>query len=142
PGAIAGIKDSSGDWSNTKAMLDTFQPEGFDVFAGSESFLLQTLRGGGAGCITATGNVNPAAIAKLAATWQQDDADAQQDALNAVRQAFQAHPMIAAMKHAIAWQSGDDAWKTLRPPLEELSQAQAQKLEADLTALNFKIQNA
>ena len=43
------------------AMLEQFQPHGFDVFAGSETFLLATLRGGGAGCITATGNVNPGA---------------------------------------------------------------------------------
>src|SRR5262249_57613229 len=66
PGTIAGIKDSSGDWSNTHAMLERFQPRGFDVFAGSETFLLATLRGGGAGCITATGNVNPGTIASLA----------------------------------------------------------------------------
>src|SRR5947207_6950224 len=75
-GTVAGIKDSSGDWNNTKAMLDRFQPMGFDVFAGSESFLLATLRGGGAGCISATANVNPGPIARLAATWQQADADA------------------------------------------------------------------
>src|SRR5439155_11919801 len=59
PGTIAGIKDSSGDWNNTHAMLERFQPQGFDVFAGSETFLLATLRGGGAGCISATANVNP-----------------------------------------------------------------------------------
>ena len=32
PGTIAGIKDSSGDWNNTRAMLEQFQPRGFDVF--------------------------------------------------------------------------------------------------------------
>jgi 4-hydroxy-tetrahydrodipicolinate synthase len=35
PDAIAGVKDSSGDWTHTHAMLREFQPEGFDVFAGS-----------------------------------------------------------------------------------------------------------
>ena len=59
PGTIAGVKDSSGDWDNTRAMLERFQPQGFDVFAGSETFLLATLRGGGAGCISATANVYP-----------------------------------------------------------------------------------
>src|SRR5436309_2803726 len=34
PGIVAGVKDSSGDWSNTKAMLDNFAKSGFDVFAG------------------------------------------------------------------------------------------------------------
>ena len=65
PGIVAGIKDSSGDWNNTQAMLERFQPRGFDVFSGSETFLLATLRAGGAGCISATANVNPAAIAQL-----------------------------------------------------------------------------
>ena len=94
PTAISGMKDSSGDWNNTKAMLDQFQPQGFDVFAGSETFLLATLRAGGAGCISATANVNPGPIARLAKTWREADADAQQAALDAVRKVFQAAPMI------------------------------------------------
>ena len=65
PRAIAGVKDSSGDWNNTAAMLKNFQPHGFDVFAGTETILLKTMRGGGVGCITATGNVNPTAIMRL-----------------------------------------------------------------------------
>ena len=78
PKAIAGIKDSSGDWNNTSAMLKEFQPHGFDVFAGSENFLLANMRGGGAGCITATGNVNPGPIVQLYKTWQETSADEQQ----------------------------------------------------------------
>jgi len=65
PGTIAGVKDSSGEWSNTARMLEQFQPQGFDVFAGSETYLLQVMRGGGAGCISATANVNPGPIAAL-----------------------------------------------------------------------------
>src|SRR5919205_124398 len=113
PGTVAGIKDSSGDWSNTKAMLDRFQPHGFDVFAGSESFLLATLRGGGAGCISATANVNPGPIARLAATWQQPDADDQQAGLDAVRNVFQSYVMIPALKAAIAHYGDDPAWTTV-----------------------------
>jgi 4-hydroxy-tetrahydrodipicolinate synthase len=77
PGTIAGVKDSSGDFDNTRAMLERFQPRGFDVFSGSESFLLATLRAGGAGCISAIANVNPAPIARLVREWQASDADAQ-----------------------------------------------------------------
>src|SRR6266478_5382707 len=131
PNAIAGMKDSSGDWNNTKTFLDAFavrarhetssksqtpssksqgsskiqhpKDEGtfgarrggdihetssksqtpssksqgsskiqhpkdessFDVFVGSESFLLANMRNGGVGTISATANVNPAAIHKL-----------------------------------------------------------------------------
>jgi 4-hydroxy-tetrahydrodipicolinate synthase len=61
PSAIAGMKDSSGDWNNTKNFLDAFAGEHFDVFVGSETFLLANMRNGGAGTISATANVNPAA---------------------------------------------------------------------------------
>jgi 4-hydroxy-tetrahydrodipicolinate synthase len=139
PGTIAGIKDSSGDWNNTHAMLERFQPRGFDVFAGSETFLLATLRGGGAGCISATANVNPAAIAALAREWQKPEADARQTALDAVRAAFQKFPMIPALKAAIAHFSDDNAWISVRPPLMALTAEQRQQLVDALTALRFSM---
>jgi 4-hydroxy-tetrahydrodipicolinate synthase len=139
PGTIAGIKDSSGNWNNTRAMLEQFQPQGFDVFAGSETFLLATLRGGGAGCISATANVNPAAIAELAREWQKANADARQAALDAVRAGFQKFPMIPALKAAIAHFSGDNAWATVRPPLMALTALQRRQLVEALTALRFSM---
>src|SRR6201997_5738867 len=60
---VVGLKDSSGDWSNTAALLATFP--GFAVFPGSEVFLLDALRKGAPGCITASGNVNVPGIRKL-----------------------------------------------------------------------------
>jgi 4-hydroxy-tetrahydrodipicolinate synthase len=137
PGVIAGVKDSSGNWPNTQAMLEQFQPHGFDVFAGSESFLLATLRGGGAGCISATANVNPGPIAKLAATWQQADADAQQAGLDAVRNVFQSYVMIPALKAAIAHYGDDPAWVTVRPPLVELDPAERVALVERLDQVSF-----
>src|SRR5258708_22967018 len=76
PGTVGGVKDSSGDWNNTKAMLDAFAQSGFDVFAGSEVFLLDNMRSGGKGCITATGNINPGAINKVFKNWRGSSADA------------------------------------------------------------------
>jgi len=142
PGAIAGVKDSSGDWSNTQAMLREFQPAGFDVFAGSEAILLPTLRAGGAGCITATGNVNPGPIVELFKHWQDADADQRQQSLNATRAVFQKLPMIAAMKAAIAWQSDDSAWSVVRPPLVELDAGQCRQLQAGLRACAFAMPEA
>jgi len=137
PGIIAGAKDSSGDWSNTKAMLDEFQPAGFDVFPGSETFLLAALRGGGAGCISATANVNPGPIAALYKTWQQDDADTQQAGLDRTRGIFQTYVMIPALKAAIAHYGKDREWNRLRPPLVELTAGEQKKLVAALDASGF-----
>lgn len=137
PRIIAGVKDSSGDWGNTAAMLTQFSTEEFDVFAGSETLLLATMRGGGAGCISATANVNPAAIHRLYEQWRQDDADQQQESLNAVRAAFQKHSMIPALKRAIAHWGDDESWAVVRPPLVELDPRQSAMLVADLQALGF-----
>jgi 4-hydroxy-tetrahydrodipicolinate synthase len=137
PGTIAGEKDSSGDFDNTRAMLERFQPRGFDVFSGSESFLLATLRAGGAGCISAIANVNPAPIARLVREWQASDADAQQAALDRVRAVYQSLPMLPALKATIAQFSRDDAWTAVRPPLVALAPSQRTQLRDALHALGF-----
>ncbi len=137
PGIIAGMKDSSGDWNNTKTMLDNFAKDGFDVFAGAESFLLANMRNGGRGCISATANVNPAAIHNLYANWQSADAERLQEELNGVRGVFQKAPMIAAMKAAVAHYGNDPAWNTMRPPLVELNQAQQADILGELSAKGF-----
>ena len=144
PNAIAGMKDSSGDWNNTKTFLDAFARDGFDVFVGSESFLLANMRNGGVGTISATANVNPAAIHKLYTQWNTaDDADhpdQQQAKLNVVREVFSSRKfpsMIAALKQAIAIYANDPEWTRMRPPLVELTTEQAKLLTADLKAIGF-----
>jgi 4-hydroxy-tetrahydrodipicolinate synthase len=139
---IAGMKDSSGDWNHTKAMIEEFGPQGFDVFAGSETFLLADLRAGGPGCITATANVNPTKIVQLYKTWRNADADAQQRALDTTRAAFAQFPMIPAMKAAIAWKTGRKDWAVVRPPLVDLDTQQQQALQGALDAAGFTMPNA
>ena len=138
PNAIAGMKDSSGDWNNTRIFLDAFAQSGFDVFVGSESFLLANLRNGGAGTISATANVNPAAIHKLYAEWKNADADDKQAKLNVTRDAFgKKYPMISALKQGIAIYANDPAWAKVRPPLVELTAEQAKTLAAELKTISF-----
>jgi len=137
PTQIAGMKDSGGEWSNTKAFLDAFARSGFDVFAGSETFLLQNMRHGGAGCISATANVHPGPIARLFDSWRAADADAQQARLDVIRGVFQKFPMIPALKSAIAHHGGDAGWATVRPPLVALTAAQANALAAELEQQRF-----
>jgi 4-hydroxy-tetrahydrodipicolinate synthase len=153
PDAIAGMKDSSGDWNNTKTFLDAFAARSaapaptaraartFDVFVGSESVLLANIRNGGVGTISATANANPAAIHKLYKQWNTaDDADQQQSKLNVVRGVFSSRKfpsMIAALKQAIAIYADDPAWARVRPPLVELTPEQAKTLAGELKAISF-----
>ncbi len=138
PGTVAGVKDSSGNWDNTRAMLEAFATSGFEVFVGSESFLLANMRHGGAGCISATANVNPAAIHALYASWQDPAAEVQQAKLNVVREAFgKKYTMIAALKQAIAHYADDPTWATVRPPLLPLTAAQHTSFLQELQQLGF-----
>jgi 4-hydroxy-tetrahydrodipicolinate synthase len=140
PGTVVGIKDSSGDWNNTKTMLEEFKGEAFNIFPGSETFLLEGMRNGAAGCISATANVNPQAISHLAATWQQDDADAQQADLDRLRTIFQGYVMISAMKAAVAHFSGTPGWKRVRPPLVEFDDGQCEELMKALEKVGFSME--
>ena len=154
PNAIAGMKDSSGDWNNTKIFLDAFEESGrsgrtgFDVFVGSETFLLANMRNGGAGTISATANVNPAAIYELYAACigqskfenRESKLEQHQAQLNVVREVFSSRKfpsMIAALKQAIAIYANDPEWARLRPPLVELTTEHAKLLGAELKAIGF-----
>jgi 4-hydroxy-tetrahydrodipicolinate synthase len=166
PSAIAGMKDSSGDWNNTKIFLDAFAASCFDVFVGSESFLLANMRNGGAGTISATANVNSAAIdalyqsaksqapkTKPPGKFQESNIkndtrsgeatpgpEALQARLIVVRDVFasKAWPsMIAALKHAIAIYRNDPEWSRVRPPVVELTTEQGRLLAERLTAIHF-----
>jgi len=137
PGAVAGIKDSSGDWNNTKAVLGAYANSDFDVFAGSEVFLLDTMRAGGKGCITATGNVNPGPIHRVYENWQKPEADALQAGISATRAILQKYPMISALKAIVGHWGRDPDWATVRPPLVELTAGEQRSLVAELTAAGF-----
>lgn len=140
PGTLAGIKDSSGDWGHTARLLAEY-PE-LAIFPGSEAFLLDGLRHGGAGCITATGNVNPAGIRAVFTHWESDQADALQARAGAVRSAVQAHPMIPAVKAILAWIHGDTGWRTVRPPLQELDRTVDPELRSAVMAAGLELPTA
>ena len=139
PKTVVGMKDSSGDWAYTESVIKLLAPSGFRVYAGSEVFLMRALRAGGVGCISATANVNPKAIAELAAHWRESDADQRQAALDQVRSVFAQYQMIAGMKTAVAHFSKDAEWLRVRPPLMQLSADQQAKLLGELEQINFSM---
>ena len=135
PTVVVGLKDSGGDWSYTAEILRNF-PE-LAVFPGSESFLLEGLRHGGAGCITASGNVNPAGIRTVFERWQEADADALQSNITHVRKIIQSRPMIPALKAVLADFYQQAQWLEVRPPLSKLDARERGHLMRDLDSAGF-----
>jgi 4-hydroxy-tetrahydrodipicolinate synthase len=137
PNTVVGLKDSSGDWNNTVALLERFP--GFAVFPGSEVFLLDGLRKGAVGCITASGNVNVPGIRKVYENWQTPQADQLQAEITTVRKTIQAYPMVPALKRIVAQFHNDPDWAAVRPPMVPLSEAQSKALLGDLAKIGFTL---
>lgn len=140
PNVIVGVKDSSGNWDNTQSILER-QWDDFRVFAGSEHFLLQTMRAGGAGCISATANINPNAIYNLYKEWKSDRADNLQEQLNQVRTVLESYPMIPALKSVISYYSNHPDWTIVRPPFISLEKETQKELIQKLKSLGFAMLN-
>lgn len=139
PTVIAGLKDSSGDWSNTADLIERF-PE-MCIFPGSERYLLDGLRHGGAGCITATANVNPSGARGVWDAWAggSDDLEARNARMIQVRTAIEAYAPIPAQKFLIARHRNDPAWRRVRPPLVELGDSDGATLVDSLSKLDFAL---
>jgi 4-hydroxy-tetrahydrodipicolinate synthase len=130
PDTVVGLKDSSGDWSNTAAILAEY-PQ-LEIFPGSEVFLLDGLKHGAAGCISATCNVSATAIREVYDKWQTPDAEKLQAGITAIRKAIQAYPMVPALKALIAHYRRDSDWAQVRPPFMPLPTPDAMKMVGTL----------
>ena len=134
---IVGIKDSSGDWSNTEQLL---QIGDLVVYPGSELSLLDALRSGAAGCISATANINATSIAAVITHWlmgMHDRAAELHKPVVALRQTIQGVAPIPAQKAIIAHVRGEPRWSNLRPPLEPIADGVLTQLLDNLRAMEW-----
>ena len=137
PKQIAGMKDSSDDWTHTKSMIDAFAKDGFDVFSGNEKPLIDNIKSGGAGCISATANINPGKIAETYRKYATPEGEKLQAWINEVRGVMQGYVMIPALKYCIAHYGVDAAWTPVRPPLVETDEKAGKDMIAKLDKLGF-----
>jgi 4-hydroxy-tetrahydrodipicolinate synthase len=129
PGIVVGTKDSSGDRERILTLCREL-PD-FSVLAGTETLLLETLRSGGEGCISATVNVTSRLARRVYdahSADKADEAEALQDRLTQLRASIEAYPVIPALKRLMAHLTGDEQWRNIRPPLSSLEERQAKDL--------------
>lgn len=134
PETVVAYKDSAGNWDNTAAVIAAAPKVA--VFPSSEAQLTKGLASGGAGCISATVNLNAAAIRALydgaIAGRDVTEADA---AVKTFRKAVQDAGLIPSMKALLAVRSGDKRWLNLRAPHENTTEAAGEALLATLGSL-------
>lgn len=114
PGVIVGIKDSSGDFEGMKAICEALP--GFQLFAGTEKYLLDAMRVGATGCISATFNASIKQGVEVYTNWQNAAADELQAKLSETRSKFEVISFISGLKYLYSVWTGDKAWLNMRPP--------------------------
>ncbi|PRY25186.1 4-hydroxy-tetrahydrodipicolinate synthase [Aliiruegeria haliotis] len=138
---IAGLKDSSGDFEQSRAIVDATGgvAEGFDVYPSSEAMLWDGLSIGTAGIISGSTNAFAARVQTALHAPEGATRDRAMDSVKAARTTATKYPMVAAMKQIEAWRSGDDSWTRQAPPLVPLSDAQCAALKADLEGIGAPV---
>ena len=138
PEIVVGLKDSSGDWAHTKALIAALP--GFRIYAGSEVHLRATIESGGAGCISGTANVNAPLLRQIADCLEPEATQILQQRATALRKTIEAFPLIAAAKAILAHFQKEPAWQRLRAPLLPLPEADAARLVTALEReFNFSL---
>ena len=140
PDVVVGIKDSSGDWDNTNALLSI---DGLITYPGAELPVIEAVRLGAPGCISATANLNGCRIAEVIDLCHQgkwDEAEAKHQDVRGIRMLFQDYAPIPAQKALLARALGEPRWNNLRPPLMAMAEEKVIALEDALKAkFDFKV---
>jgi len=130
---IAGIKDSSGNWENMALLCR--EVDDFTVFAGTETYLLDILRAGGQGCISASANVTSAICRQV--FDDPDHGDETQARLSAIRRVLEARPPVPALKALTGARTGNSVWDNVLPPFSRLPAGDLATLSAELDEQGF-----
>jgi 4-hydroxy-tetrahydrodipicolinate synthase len=130
---IAGVQNGGGEWAVSAALIPEF-PD-LAIYSGTERLLLDTLKAGGQGVISATINLTAPLAAAVAQDWHAPTAEALQRDLTGLRTVFDGFPTPQAPKEMLARQSGAAGWRNVLPPLMPLAVAEADSLARQLGAL-------
>ncbi len=133
PDVVVAYKDSSGDFNHLQAVLKA-APR-LSVFPGAETWLWEGMKAGGAGCISASCNINPVAVRRvydLIVGDQEGDLAASNEAMVEFRRTIEGYAPIPAMKGLLAMGRAEPRWGNVRPPLQAVNETETTVLRTRL----------
>ena len=136
----AGIKDSSGDWKNMLGVVQNF-PD-MMVYTGTETLLLDILREGGAGSITATANLIAPECQHVFQAWKNsrlEAANTAQKHLTALRIVFESYSFVSELKSLLATQTNSGEWDHMLPPFAQLPYEQVEEITEQIKVLGLDL---
>ncbi|MBX9909598.1 MAG: dihydrodipicolinate synthase family protein [Beijerinckiaceae bacterium] len=120
PGLIAGVKDSSGDYASTEALLKAHGE--LAILVGDERLLGRAVRAGAQGTICGVANLVPHLLRPIVYEGTDDPT------VNALVDEICSHPVLPAVKALVGHLHGDPGYRAMRPPLEALDETRARRL--------------
>ena len=130
PKNIVGMKDSTGN------LWDNFKAKNFSMFVGSEKKLLNGLKMGAAGCISATTNVTGLVAKKVFDDFHRSGDSSSDTKLKALRTVFDETGNLISALHSLK-SLEKEIYKNMLPPLEMLSEEKKKEMLKKLKDLNF-----
>ena len=131
PRNIVGCKDSSYN------LYENLKVKNFMIFPGDESKLLQGLKIGCSGCISAIANVTHELAREVFDSFEKKKDQTSNEKLILVRKAFDKHNLISALHSYMSLQK--PIYKNILPPLTLLSSEKRKILLQDLEILKFRL---
>lgn len=137
---IVGIKDSSGDLTQTAEYIRLLSHKGFQVLAGRDTLILATLVYGGTGAIAATANVIPKIVVEIYEAYKRGDLKSALEAqykLAPLRIAFDLGTFPVVIKEALRL-IGFDLGPAIRP-IKGIKPDKLEELKNILINMGFNI---
>jgi 4-hydroxy-tetrahydrodipicolinate synthase len=122
PGLVIGVKDSSGSYANTEALLKAHGE--LAILVGDERQLARAVRNGAQGTICGVSNLVPELVRPM--VYEGKDSPV----VNALVDEICSHPVLAAVKALTGHIHGDPGYGAMRAPLEALDEAARKRLFA------------
>lgn len=136
----AGIKDSSGEWKNMLGIVQNI-PD-FMVYTGTETLLLDILKKGGAGSITATANLIAPECQRVYQAWKinkQKVAEQAQMNLTDLRKSLENYPLVSELKSLFAAHTNAEEWENMLPPFAPILDKQVEELTEQIRGLGLDL---
>ena len=127
PGAIVGVKDSSGDRDGTMRLLDAHGD--LAILVGDERYLGAAVARGASGSIGGLANIEPERMIRVVAQGRDDPG------IKRLVDSIFSHPITPAVKALTAHVTGEPAFARARPPLPTLGDAATSELVDVLAAI-------
>jgi 4-hydroxy-tetrahydrodipicolinate synthase len=131
PDTIGGIKDSSGQREGSLAFAKAFMPP-IQVWVGNEPDLQTMAMRGSVGAVSGVANVMPRLVTRLVSQPEGPDAARDAQRVLAFIDVLGGYGMTAAFKGIMAILDNAAGWRRVRPPLVALSDAEYERLVAQM----------